>query len=114
MSDPQPFDYQQNNNNNKNAHFQPPAPKPVQMKSPPFRPPVVGQQQTHTTKPLEQNIKEILKPVEVQKQREEIKESKEIETVKKPIDYNSLSTTSQSMIEVINKMKNVFGVFEVK
>lgn len=87
------------------------------MKSPPFRPPVVGQQQvTHNAnaKPLDQNVKELPKPAEIQKQREEIKESKEIETVKKPIDYHSLSSTSLTMIECINKMKNVFGVFEVK
>lgn len=110
MTDPHPVEH----NANKAAHFQPPAPKPVQMKSAPFRPPVVSQQITNNIRPAneQQGIKEP-PPKQNEVRKEETKEVKEIETIKKNIDYNNLPPTSTSMIEALNKMKNLFGVFEV-
>lgn len=77
-------------------------------KNPPPRP---GQTVNYMpTKPL---LEEQKQPVEAQRQIMPEPKAKEVEVIPKKIDYGNLTANSQSMVDSINKAKNVLGVVEV-
>lgn len=83
------------------------------MKNPPPRP---GQFNLPNKSNIvaDQSLREEQKPMEAMKYLEDNKQIKEEELSLKKIDYNNISSGSQTMINTVNKAKNLLGVFEVQ